>query len=42
VADGSAARDLLGTGPRWTTEEIVRDLYEWATVTHLQPGSAAA
>jgi UDP-glucose 4-epimerase len=41
VADGSHAAGLLGAGPRWSTEDIVRDLYEWATVTHLQPGAAA-
>jgi UDP-glucose 4-epimerase len=42
VADGGAAAHLLGVRPRWTTQEIVRDLYEWATVTHLQPGSGVA
>lgn len=41
VADGSSAEDVLGVRPRWTTEEIVRDLYEWATVTYLPQGRAA-
>jgi UDP-glucose 4-epimerase len=42
VADGSAAADRLGVTPAWTTLDIVRDLYEWAPVTYLQPGRAAA
>jgi hypothetical protein len=27
--------------PRYSTEDVVKDLFEWATVTHL-PGRAAA
>jgi UDP-glucose 4-epimerase len=42
VADASAAPDLLGVRPAWSTLDIVRDLYEWAPVTHLRPGEEAA
>jgi UDP-glucose 4-epimerase len=42
VADGSAASDCLGFTPSWSTLDIVRDLYEWAPVTHLHPGGAVA
>lgn len=37
VADGSAAADLLGVRPGWTTGDVVRDLYEWAPVTYVRP-----
>jgi UDP-glucose 4-epimerase len=39
VADGSAAADLLGIHPTWTTGDVVRDLYEWAPVTYVRPGA---
>jgi UDP-glucose 4-epimerase len=39
VADGGAAADLLGVTPAWTTGDVVRDLYEWAPVTYLRPGT---
>ena len=42
VADGSAAADLLGTRPSWSTPDIIRDLYEWAPVTVIHPGEHAA
>lgn len=38
LADGSAASDLLGVAPRWSTLDVVRDLYEWAPVTYLHAG----
>jgi UDP-glucose 4-epimerase len=42
VADGSAAAERLGVTPTWSTVGIVRDLYEWAPVTYVQPGQDAA
>jgi UDP-glucose 4-epimerase len=39
VADGSAAADLLGIHPAWTTGDVVRDLYAWAPVTYVRPGA---
>ena len=42
TADGSRARDVLGFEPAFSTPEVVRDLYEWAPVTHLRPATAAA
>lgn len=41
VADGGAAADLLGVRPRWTTGDVVRDLYEWAPVTYVRQGQPA-
>jgi UDP-glucose 4-epimerase len=38
VADGSSAASLLGTEPSWSTEHVIRDLYEWASVVHVEPG----
>ena len=38
VADGSSAGGLLGIEPRWTTEHVIRDLYDWASVIHVEPG----
>lgn len=38
LADGAAAADLLGFAPAWSTGAVVRDLYEWAPVTHVRPG----
>jgi UDP-glucose 4-epimerase len=37
VADGDRAPELLGIEPIWTTEEVVKELYQWASVTHLRP-----
>jgi UDP-glucose 4-epimerase len=41
AADTHALRAVLRMQPRYTTEDVVKDLFEWATVTHL-PGRAAA
>jgi UDP-glucose 4-epimerase len=42
TADGSRATSELGYEPAFSTPEVVRDLYEWAPVTHLRPATAAA
>ena len=42
VADGSAVADRLGVTPAWSTADIVRDLYDWAPVTYVQPGREVA
>ena len=34
-ADGALGQDVLGLEPVRATEEVVRDLYEWAEVVHL-------
>ncbi len=41
-ADGSRTRSVLGVAPERSTIEVVRALYEWATVVHLRPSEAAA
>jgi UDP-glucose 4-epimerase len=40
--DGSSAGAALGTAPAYRTPEVVKDLYEWASVTPLRTGEAAA
>ena len=42
VADGSRAEAVLGMAPTWTAYEVVRQLYQWASVTHLRPVADAA
>lgn len=42
LADGSAAPDLLGIAPAWSTADVIRDLYEWAQVSYVKPGRALA
>lgn len=42
VADGGRAAALLGTSPRWSTPEVVKELYRWASVTQLRPLEAVA
>ena len=42
VADGSRAEAVLGMAPTWTAYEVVRQLYHWASVTHLRPVADAA
>ena len=42
TADGSRASTELGYEPAFSTPEVVRDLYEWAPVTHLRSVTAAA
>jgi UDP-glucose 4-epimerase len=37
TADGSSAAGLLGIAAPLPTIEVVKDLYAWATVTHLRP-----
>jgi hypothetical protein len=34
-ADGALGREVLGLAPARATEAIVRDLYEWAEIVHL-------
>ena len=41
TADGTLASDVLGVRPR-STVEVVKDLYEWGTVTQLRPAEEAA
>jgi UDP-glucose 4-epimerase len=42
TADGSRAEAVLRMAPERSTVEVVRALYEWATVLHLRPSEAAA
>jgi UDP-glucose 4-epimerase len=42
TADGTRSRELIGFEPALTTPEVVRNLHDWATVTHLQPKRAVA
>ena len=39
TADGSFAEKSIGVMPENTTPEVVKDLYEWASVTYLRPTS---
>jgi UDP-glucose 4-epimerase len=41
-ADGSSAQGAIGVEPVRTTEEVVRELYEWGEVTHLPVSERAA
>jgi UDP-glucose 4-epimerase len=41
-ADGSLAGEVLGLEPRLSTEEVVRELYQWGEVTHLAAVTEAA
>lgn len=41
-ADSSRARQVLDLQPQFSTPEVVKDLYEWASVTYLDPGERAA
>lgn len=41
AADISRLRTTLRMLPRYTTSDVVKDLYEWATVTRLRPRVAA-
>lgn len=36
TADGSIADKILGTTPEHTTPDVIRDLFEWASVTYLR------
>lgn len=36
LADGSAALAALDWAPRWTTAEVIAELYEWAEVQYLE------
>ena len=40
TADGTLANEVLRIAPR-STVDVVKDLYDWATVTHLRPAEAA-
>lgn len=42
TADGGRAATALGTVARHSTPEVVKDLYEWATVTYLRAAEEAA
>jgi UDP-glucose 4-epimerase len=37
TADGGLARAVLGVDPEVPTAAVVRDLYDWASVTYLRP-----
>jgi len=39
TADGGLAAKILGAAPRHSTPDVVKDLYEWASVTYLRPAS---
>jgi UDP-glucose 4-epimerase len=41
TADGGLGADVLGLGELRSTPEIVRDLYDWASVTYLRTADAA-
>src|SRR3954469_13735468 len=38
-ADGSLAHKVLGVVPETPTPDVVKDLYDWATVTYMRPAS---
>jgi UDP-glucose 4-epimerase len=42
TADGSSAAGVLGVPAASTTHEVVAELYEWATVSHIAPIEAVA
>ena len=42
VADGSLAQDVLGMSPSYRTDEVVHDLFEWASVVYLEPAREQA
>lgn len=42
TADGSLARHAIAFEPVSTTPDVVKGLFKWATVTHLQPTKAVA
>jgi UDP-glucose 4-epimerase len=42
TADGARAREELDLGPMVPTQEVLADLYAWATVTHLDPARRVA
>lgn len=39
TADGSLAAKAIGVIPEITTPDVIKDLFEWATVTYLRPSS---
>ena len=41
VADGALATDVLGLSPR-PTDDVVAQLYQWATVAHITPAARGA
>ncbi|MEY2450777.1 MAG: UDP-glucose 4-epimerase [Acidimicrobiaceae bacterium] len=42
TADGSLAEKAIGVKPEITTPDVIKDLFEWATVTYLRPTSEEA
>lgn len=40
TADGAMAAKVLGTVPETTTPEVIKHLYEWASVTYLRPAAS--
>lgn len=42
TADGSFAEKAIGVLPEHTTPEVVKDLFEWASVTYLRPSTEGA
>jgi nucleoside-diphosphate-sugar epimerase len=41
-ADATLAAQTLDLKPRFSTLEVVKDLYEWASVTYLDPAELGA
>ncbi len=41
TADGGRAREVLDWAPRFSTVEVVKDLYQWASVVYLDTREAA-
>jgi UDP-glucose 4-epimerase len=39
TADGALAAKILGVTPETSTPDVVKDLYEWASVTYLRPAA---
>ncbi len=42
TADGGLADDVLGVSPAYSTPEVVKELYQWASVTYLRPVESVA
>jgi UDP-glucose 4-epimerase len=42
TADGSLAEKAIGVVPEISTPDVIKDLFEWATVTYLRPSADEA
>jgi UDP-glucose 4-epimerase len=38
TVDASAATELLGVTPVWSTPQVIETLFDWAQVVHVKPG----